>query len=281
MENYTGRRRKKGRQVIWIAAASVAAAVLLVVACDSRLVLRTYTVETEKLSGPVRLVVLTDLHSCRYGEDQQDLLGLVAGLSPQPDAVLLAGDIVDDELPEENAWTTIAGLAEAYPCFYVTGNHEWRGGEAERICVAMEDYGVTVLRGETVDLAAASQTIRICGIDDPDAGAEEQLAQVGTRVEEETFSVLLAHRPERIEEYLRYPFDLIVSGHAHGGQWRIPGLLNGLFAPNQGLFPQYAGGQYSFENATLIVSRGLARESTRIPRIFNRPEVVVVDLAPE
>ena len=95
------------------------------------------------------------------------------------------------------------------------------------------------------------------------------------------FSVLLAHRPERIEDYLQYPFDLIVSGHAHGGQWRIPGILNGLLAPNQGFFPPYAGGQYDFADTTLIVSRGLARESTRIPRIFNRPELVVIDLVPE
>ena len=272
---------KRKKMMIWILAAVLVVA-LLIVACDSRLLLRSYVIETEEVSDPVRLVVLTDLHSCRYGEHQWELLDMVAELTPQPDAVLLVGDIVDDELPEENAWTTIEGLSAAYPCFYVTGNHEWRSGEAERICAQMEDCGVTVLHGETVNFSTAGgQLIQICGIDDPDAGAEEQLAQVGSQVEPETFSVLIAHRPERIETYLQYPFDLIVSGHAHGGQWRIPGILNGLFAPQQGLFPRYAGGQYDFEDATLIVSRGLARESTRIPRIFNRPELVVIDLVPE
>ena len=93
--------------------------------------------------------------------------------------------------------------------------------------------------------------------------------------------VLLAHRPENIKCYLQYPFDLIVSGHAHGGQWRIPGLLNGLYAPHQGLFPRYAGGRYDFDGATFLVSRGLARESTRVPRIFNRPELVIVDILPK
>ena len=267
--------------MIWLLAAALAA-VLLVVACDSRLVLRTYTVETEKVSASVRLAVLTDLHSCDYGEGQRELLDMVTELNPQPDAVLLVGDIVDDKLPEENAWTAIRSLAEAYPCFYVTGNHEWRSGEAARICSQMQAEGVTVLRGEAVNLSTGSgQVIQLCGIDDPDAGAEEQLEQVGRQVAPETFSVLLAHRPERIAEYLQYPFDLIVSGHAHGGQWRIPGVLNGLLAPNQGLFPPYAGGQYDFADATLVVSRGLARESTRIPRIFNRPEVVVVDITPK
>ena len=259
----------------------LAALALLAVACDSRLILRTYPVETEKVSAPVRLAVLTDLHSCRYGEEQRELLDMVAALSPQPDGVLLVGDIVDDELPEDNAWTTIEALSAVYPCFYVTGNHEWRGGEAERICGQMEACGVAVLRGESVELATDSgQTIQICGIDDPEAGAEGQLEQVGGQVEDGVFSVLLAHRPEGIEAYLCYPFDLVVSGHAHGGQWRIPGILNGLIAPNQGLFPKYAGGRYDFANAALIVSRGLARESTRVPRIFNRPELVVIDLTP-
>lgn len=90
--------------------------------------------------------------------------------------------------------------------------------------------------------------------------------------------MLLSHRPELFETYQKYGFDLVLSGHAHGGQWRIPGVLNGLFAPDQGLFPEYAGGRYDYAEGTMIVSRGLARESTPVPRIFNRPEVVIVDI---
>ena len=276
-----GKRNVKSKKWLGWALGGAALVGLLAVACDNRPVLRIYAVETEKLSAPVRLAVLADLHSCDYGQGQRDLLDLVEGLDPQPDAVLLAGDIVDDKLPEDNAWTAIEGLAGAYPCFYVTGNHEWRGGEAERICADMAARGVTVLRGDAADLTAQNgQTIQVCGVDDPEAGLEGQLQQAGGQVEPGKFSLLLAHRPEEIEAYLEYPFDLVVSGHAHGGQWRIPGILNGLIAPNQGLFPKYAGGRYDLENATLIVSRGLARESTRVPRIFNRPEVVVIDLTP-
>lgn len=94
------------------------------------------------------------------------------------------------------------------------------------------------------------------------------------------FTLLLAHRPEYIDHYLDYNFDLILSGHAHGGQWRLPGIINGLYAPNQGLFPKYAGGQYNINGTVFIVSRGLSRESTRIPRIFNRPELVIIDIVP-
>jgi predicted MPP superfamily phosphohydrolase len=100
----------------------------------------------------------------------------------------------------------------------------------------------------------------------------ENLSGIGSG---EVFSILMSHRPERMEELLPLAPDLVVSGHAHGGQWRLPGLLeNGLLSPNQGLFPKYTNGEYFFGETELIVSLGLARESTIIPRIFNRPEVV-------
>lgn len=255
------------------------ALVLLIAAFDVRLRVVTYEIASDKVSAPVRLAVVSDHHSCAYGEGQRTLLDAAAAQSP--DAVLMTGDIVDDEMPEENAWTAITGLAEAYPCFYVTGNHEWWIADTERVLQRMEDLGVTVLQGESAVLEANGQTVAICGIDDPDSGESgAQLAGVGETVMEDYFTVLLAHRPERIAAYLTYPFDLVLSGHAHGGQWRIPGVLNGLYAPHQGLFPIYAGGRYDFDRAAFIVSRGLARESTRVPRIFNRPELVIVDIVP-
>lgn len=92
------------------------------------------------------------------------------------------------------------------------------------------------------------------------------------------YTILLTHRPERLDVYCQYGFDLVLAGHAHGGQWRIPGIVNGLWAPNQRLFPAYAGGRYEQNGTTMIVSRGLARESTWLPRWYNRPELVIIDL---
>ena len=92
------------------------------------------------------------------------------------------------------------------------------------------------------------------------------------------YTILLAHRPEYFQLYADYGFDLALCGHAHGGQWRLPGLINGVYAPGQGLWPKYAGGIYQQAACTMLVSRGLARESTRIPRLFNRPELVIIDL---
>ena len=262
------------RKLLWGLLA--AAVVLLLLALDNRLTVRRYRIETEKVTEPIRILVVSDLHSCAYGENQQELLDAVA--AEAPDLVLLPGDIVDDVLPEDNAWTVLEALAEKWPCCYVTGNHEWWSGEAERICREIEALGIHVLRGESTEITVKGQNLTVFGIDDPDSG-EDQLSRFSDTAGE-GYAILLAHRPERIETYRRYPFDLIVSGHAHGGQWRLPGLINGLYAPNQGLFPAYAGGRYDFGAQVFLVSRGLARESTRVPRLFNPPELVVADIVP-
>jgi len=106
----------------------------------------------------------------------------------------------------------------------------------------------------------------------------ERLNTAVGQAQEGYCTVLLSHRPEFFELYQKYDVDLVLCGHTHGGQWRIPYLLNGLVAPHQGFFPKYAGGRYDAENMTMIISRGLARETTKIPRVFNRPELVIVEL---
>lgn len=262
---------------------TTAAATVVAAALNTHLTVRHYTVKTGEVSRPVRLMLLTDLHSCDYGRGQRELLDVVE--EQHPDVILLGGDILDDdpELSEENAWMVVETLGRAYPTFYVTGNHEFISGRVEEIKARMEDYNVTVLAGACRTVVFQGQPIHICGIDDPKVGADiwqAQLEQAAYGAEGEGLSLLLTHRPERTEAYQELGFDLILSGHTHGGQWRVPVLLNGLLAPNQGFFPSYAGGHYQLGKTTLIVSRGLARESTRLPRIFNQPEVVVVDLAP-
>lgn len=266
----------KKRRIAFTAAALTVVGLLLL-AGDARLQVTSYVIETDRVDQPVRLAILTDLHSCAYGEGQGELLTAVDAM--KPDAVLLGGDILDDRLPETAGWQTVAALADKYPCAYVTGNHEWWSGEAERMCAQMESLGVAVLRGASVAWTLNGQPIVVCGIDDPDSGSE-QLHTAAEAAKENAFTVLLAHRPEKIGEYLQYPFDLIVSGHAHGGQWRLPGLIDGLYAPNQGLFPKYTGGRYEFDGSVFLVSRGLARESTVIPRFFNRPELVLAEIVP-
>ena len=177
----------------------------------------------------------------------------------------------------------VKALAEQYPTYYVTGNHEFWSGQVEEIKENMTACGAAVLAGAWEDVTINGQNLRICGVDDPAAGEavwRAQLARAAAQADPDLFTILLTHRPERVEAYRGRGFDLILAGHAHGGQWRLPGVVNGLLAPDQGLFPPYAGGRYELEGGTLIVSRGLARESTRVPRVFNRPELVIIDVTP-
>lgn len=235
----------------------------------------TYEVDSDQIASPICLALVTDLHSCDYGEGQGDLLAALQ--QADPDAVLLGGDIIDDDLPRDKAEEFVTQAAKIWPTFYVSGNHEYRREDMDDIKAFLRASGAVVLEGHCQTLTVNGQTIQLCGVDDPagigDPAFDRQLFQAYQETDP-----TLSHRPERIDQYRAYGFDLVLSGHAHGGQWRIPGLLNGLLAPNQGLFPDYAGGRYDFPDCTFLVSRGLARETTFVPRLFNPPELVIVHL---
>lgn len=268
----------------WILPALAILVALALIALDERLILRTYTVASPKLTAEVRLAVVTDFHS---SDNADDVVAMVASCAP--DAVLLVGDLFDDDTqnrPPERTLSLMRQLSALYPCYYVSGNHEAWTGEMDALYQQTEEAGVTVLRMSSGVLTVRGQRIALCGVPDPYemvfSGApdtEEQLRQALEDVDSADFTVLLAHRPELLAKYAQFPLDLVVSGHAHGGQVRIPGVLNGLYAPNQGWFPKLAGGAYTQDGTTLIVSRGLAVR-TRLPRIFNRPEVVLVRCVP-
>lgn len=273
-----------GKKHWWILLVLAILVILTLIALDERLILRTYTVVSPKLTAEVRLAVVTDFHS---SDNAEEVAAMVASCAP--DAVLLVGDLFDDDTqnrPTERTLSLMRQLSAQYPCYYVSGNHEAWTGEMDALYQQTEEAGVTVLRMSSGVLTVRGQRIALCGIPDPYemvfSGApdtEEQLRQALEDVDSADFTVLLAHRPELLAKYAQFPLDLVVSGHAHGGQVRIPGVLNGLYAPNQGWFPKLAGGAYTQDGTTLIVSRGLAVR-TRLPRIFNRPEVVLVRCVP-
>ena len=255
------------------------------------LVVRRYTVPTGRFTRPVRLLLLSDLHCCKYGREEGRLIRAIR--REEPDLLLMAGDMFDHRQDIRGMDQLLRGLAGAYPCYYVTGNHEyWHKGKVLPGDMALlARYGVRRLSGEVERVTVKGQTLALCGVDDPDVSTVRpvynggsrrsflgQLAQVRERSRGEGYTVLLAHRPDRFPFYAGCGFDLALCGHAHGGQWRLPGLLNGFFAPDQGLFPRYAGGLYRRGGTTMIVSRGLARENTRVPRFYAPPELVTVEL---
>ena len=237
----------------------------------------------------LRLAVVSDLHSCRYGAGQRAFVKAIH--AQKPDAVLMVGDIFDDRMPDGNAEDFVSAVASAYPCLYVFGNHEHWSRRIPEIRDILVSSGVAVLEGNVKTLTVGGMEIAFCGIDDPTYMADDawlgQLAAVDIAAPPSRLKILLSHRPEYSGEYAKHDFDLVLSGHLHGGQWRIPGFDLGVYGPSAGgprsgerhLFPRRAGGVHSLNgHTTLVVSRGLARESTPLPRFFNHPELVVVDL---
>ena len=257
--------------------------VLAVIGLDPRQIIRRYTVESNKVVAPVRLAMLTDYHGCDYGPNGAELLSILA--EEDYDLVLLVGDIFSADGNPEEELAFLQTLAGQAPTFYVTGNHEYWEYDVPALMTRITETGVTVLDQCSAALTVNDQWIDLCGIPDPCSGVdtESALNLAAAEADADAFTVLMAHRPEMIEKYAANgSFDLVLSGHAHGGQVRIPFLVNGLCAPNQGWFPKYAGGRYEAAGMTMIVSRGLSNQRQMgVPRIFNRPELVMVEIRPE
>ncbi len=246
------------------------------IACGHILREVRYEVETEKLTAPVKIAFLSDVHNSFYGNGQSELVRKIDEFGA--DLVMLGGDLFDEHNGEENSWALIDALAAEYPCFYAIGNHELRTGKAEYYKEELARRGVTVLAGESRLITVNGQTLRVCGAE----GRSDGTLEAAQKELDGAYSVLLYHYPEDFPTTSKLGFDLILSGHAHGGQWRIPGLLNGLYSPGEGLFPKYAGGRYDFDGGSMLVSRGLYRNLSCvfIPRIFNNPELLLITLKP-
>ena len=266
-------------------AISIVALIFCIIAFYNGLVIRNYIINTDKFNSKktIRAVLITDLHSHIYGKNQDKLISKIK--KQNPDIVLLAGDIADYEAPIDGARLLLDGIKNIGPIFYVSGNHEYWSCDIKNIKQIIRSYGVTVLEHEYKEIIVNDIPIIIAGIDDPEwinyennSSGKSMDKNFKELTFKNQFKILLAHRPEQIELYKKYLFDLVVSGHTHGGQVRIPLLLNGLIAPNQGWIPKYAGGMYKHDGITHIVSRGTSF-SPLLPRVFNPPEIVVIDIS--
>lgn len=247
--------------------------ILAAIACDVGITVPRYEFVTDKVSKDTRIVLLTDFHSSSYGDNQQVLVDIVE--KQQPDAILLCGDILEDVRPHEHSIELLSQLGEKYPCYYTTGNHEEWSGEVDNIKKIVAECGVKVMAGEYADFSG----IRVCGADN--SLPASQYSNCVNATDKGLFTIMMSHRPDRVNMYSGNGFDLVVCGHAHGGQIIVPYFLNGLYAPDQGVFPDYAGGRYTLADGTteMVVSRGLCKN--QLPRVFNQPEVVVIDIVAE
>lgn len=245
-----------------------------------------YSVENERLPAVFdhyKIAVVSDLHNAELGEDNKRLVSAIE--KEKPDMIAITGDLVDSGRTDIGvAENLIRQLAMIAPCYYVTGNHEaWIGEQYQKLEKILLNEGVVILHDQSVSMTKNDEIIQIVGLDDPDftdrdSSIQESMLERKLEEMELTgeFCILLSHRPEVFNTYVAENIDLVLCGHAHGGQFRIPGV-GGLVAPNQGLLPKYDAGEYSENNTTMIVSRGIGNSVIPV-RINNRPEIVVVEL---
>ncbi|MDU2545835.1 MAG: metallophosphoesterase [Finegoldia magna] len=236
-----------------------------------------YEIKSEKIDRDINILFLSDLHSCDYGINQKKLMDKIK--SVDCDVILLGGDIVDDKLKPKKAFELLEQLQQlGKKIYYVHGNHEKRIANLDEIDMAIKNYNVQILDNEEVFL---SNNIKLIGVDDSSGEIlddyENELGLLDENLNSENFNICMIHKPDYYFKKNLKKFDLMISGHTHGGQWRLPFVLNGIISPGQGLFPKYAGGIYN-DDYTLVVSRGLAKEKTVVPRIFNRPEINLIKL---
>ena len=271
---------------------AIAAALLSALACfflwqNNDIVTTNFTCQSDKVpqafDGFV-IVQVSDLHNKRFGTGQNALINKIDVLSP--DVILVTGDLVDRRRYElAPAMEFIEGALQIAPVIYVPGNHEAWSGRYNEVRTALLDAGVTVLENISYTFARGDDGLVFLGARDPDFLTQTyaqgtDTSEISTFLdgwkEESSLRILLSHRPELFDLYAKSRMDMAFSGHAHGGQIRLP-LIGALYAPDQGLFPQYTAGRYDQGQTSMFVSRGLGNSLFPF-RVFNRPELVCVTL---
>ena len=280
----------KTKKKFIVLAAIVAILILLIIWIaygNTDLEIYKYNVKSEDIPSEFdnfRIVQISDLHNAEFGENNEKLLLMLK--QADADIIAITGDMIDSRNTDVDVAISFAQKAvNIAPVYYVNGNHESRVlGEYEKLKQGLTDTGVTILENSSADITIGDETISLIGINDPtfrmdivDDTMEQNIAHqlVNAIPDNDNYKVLLAHRPEYFDVYAGN-VDLVLSGHAHGGQFRIP-FIGGLVAPGQGFFPEYYEGSHIKENTEMIVSRGIG--NSIIPfRINNKPEIIVAEL---
>lgn len=275
--------KKHGGKKKWIAAACVVLALFLFFWYENHhLVTTVYEYRSgtvgKELSG-YRIVQISDLHNARFGKDNRKLLDQITSLNP--DMIVITGDLVDSNHTNvERAVDFVRAAAEICPVYYVTGNHEYWLEDAERteLFAELEEAGAVILDNQRVSVSADGGKFDLIGLDDGNL-SDGTLKELIGQCEEETLKVVLAHEPQYFSRYSETDADLVLSGHAHGGQFILP-FVGAVVAPDQGLFPEYTSGRHERNGTTMYISRGLGNSVIPV-RLFNDPEIVCVELRAE
>ncbi len=282
--------KKRKFIILAVVAAFLLALIAWIVWGNTALELNTYIVSSSKLPQSFdgyRIAHVSDLHNAEMGKNNEELLTMLRDAAP--DMIAITGDLIDSRNTDiEVALQFVREAVKIAPCYYVTGNHEARVNEYGELKAGMEAAGVTVLEDAKPKISMEGETITLIGVNDPsyrtdylfgDAESVMNAKLEELHAENDGFTILLSHRPELFDTYADHGMDLVLSGHAHGGQFRLP-FVGGLAAPNQGLFPEYDAGIYTEGNTNMLVSRGVGNSILPF-RINNRPEVILIELQVE
>ncbi|MGI6498716.1 MAG: metallophosphoesterase [Oscillospiraceae bacterium] len=276
------RKRKARRAVVLLFLLAVSLSLFLYDQ-NNRLDVSDISVSSSRLPAAFsgfRIVLLSDGHGKSFGPNNEALLEAVR--RAKPDIIVYTGDIIDKKEQLSSVPSLARGLSQIAPSYYVSGNHEWAVREMPALFALLEENGVTPLRNTYVPLTRDGAAILLCGVDDPNGpyGQKTPAALFAeTRADRgDCFSVLLAHRNSLFPDYAACGFDLVLSGHGHGGIFRLP-WTDGLFGTEHHFFPTYTNGLYALGSSQLVASRGLGNVG-RSFRLFNRPHVPVVVLSP-
>lgn len=263
------------------------AAVIWIAWGNNALELNSYSIASNSLPKEFdgfRIAQVSDLHNAEMGKDNEKLVSMLA--EADPDIIVITGDVIDSRNTKVDVALAFAEQAvKIAPCYYVTGNHEARVDEYSDLKDGLTELGVIVLEDAKTEIVCSGGSIVLVGVTDPSFetdylfGDDETVMQSKLKElinEKDGYVVLLSHRPELFDTYVGNKVDLVFSGHAHGGQFRIP-FFGGVVAPNQGVFPKYDAGIFTEGNTNMVVSRGVG--NSIIPfRVNNRPEVIIIEL---
>ena len=254
---------------------------------NKKLKVRKTTLKFDKLPqafNNFKIVQVSDVHCDRIGYSDLSFIKKIKGFNP--DMIVITGDILDSYNNNMDiAYNILSQLAIIAPCYFVSGNHELRlPEEYEQLINRMKKLNITYMHNSNLLITKNNESINLVGVEDYNFFKNEDKlnhrANFIKTLEElyspNHFNILLSHRPEKFPIYADIKYNLIFSGHAHGGQWRIP-FVGGIYSPSQGFFPKYTNGNYVLEDSTLIVSQGLGNSSFPI-RINNRIELVLATL---
>lgn len=246
-----------------------------------------YTYAAEQLGADLegyRIVQISDLHNAKFGKNNQKLVGRIREC--EPDMIVLTGDLVDSNHTNvDRAVQFVDEIVKICPVYYVTGNHEYwlEKSEYDELMDGLIGAGVVILDDQVVEISMGDAKFRLVGLDDKSLadGTLGTLLNNAQNVayedsEKKEFTVVLAHEPQYLARYASSGVDLVLSGHDHGGQFRLP-FVGGIVAPDQGFFPEYTAGEYYMDGTEMIVSRGLGNSVIPV-RLFNFPEIVCVEL---